>query len=105
MSQPLKWEFPGGKVEVDETAEECLIREIHEELGILIEIKDKLDNNVHEYSNTLTINLMPYICQIQTGEITLKEHRQAKWMSKTQLLLLDWADADVPIAKNYANLY
>lgn len=103
MSLPLKWELPGGKVELNETPEECLIREIQEELGIMIEIKKKLDNNVHRYSKNLTINLIPFLCQIQEGNLTLKEHRQGKWLEKSQLEDLDWAEADIPIVRYYVN--
>lgn len=103
MTLPLKWELPGGKVELNETPEECLIREIQEELGIMIEIKKKLDNNVHRYSKNLTINLIPFLCQIQEGNLTLKEHRQGKWLEKSQLEDLDWAEADIPIVRYYVN--
>lgn len=103
MESPLKWEFPGGKVEANESPEECLVREIQEELGLTIEILEKLPNNVHSYSEKLTINLLPYLCRIQTGNIFLKEHRQGKWMERNRLLDLDWAEADLPVVKNFLN--
>jgi 8-oxo-dGTP diphosphatase len=100
MSLPLKWEFPGGKIEPGETAEACLIREIKEELHVDIEIVASLPTNTHQYPN-VAILLIPFVCRITTGEIILKEHLDFKWLSKDELLALDWAEADVPIVKYY----
>lgn len=100
MSMPLKWEFPGGKLEPDETAEECLLRELMEELNIMVQIVKKLPVNVHSYSN-FSIELIPFLCRYVKGAMLLKEHAQIKWLHPTELLALDWADADVPIVKNY----
>lgn len=103
MSLPLKWEFPGGKIEPNESAENCLIREIREELDIEIAIVNPLNTNFHSYPN-ITIELIPFVCHYITGEITLKEHVNFKWLPKNELLALDWADADMPILNNYLNL-
>lgn len=103
MSLPLKWEFPGGKIEPNETAEDCLIREIKEELNIEVEIIKALPANIHAYPK-VTIELIPFICRHINGEIILKEHAQIKWLHKDELLALDWADADVPIVKHYLSL-
>ena len=100
MSLPLKWEFPGGKIEPGETAEACLIREIKEELHVDVEIVAPLPANTHQYPN-ITVQLIPFVCKITTGEILLKEHLHFKWLSKDELLALDWAEADVPIVKYY----
>lgn len=100
MSLPLKWEFPGGKIEPGETAEACLIREIKEELHVDIEIVASLPANTHQYPN-ITIQLIPFVCKIITGEIILKEHQDFKWLCKDELLALDWAEADVPIVEYY----
>jgi 8-oxo-dGTP diphosphatase len=100
MSLPLKWEFPGGKIEPGETAEACLIREIKEELHVDIEIVASLPTNTHQYPN-VAILLIPFVCRITTGEIILKEHLDFKWLSKDELLALDWAEADVPIVRGY----
>lgn len=96
MSLPLKWEFPGGKVEENETEEECLIREIREELNIKIEILGSLEKTIHDYGEFL-INLVPFICTYRSGNILLTEHTEAKWMFREDLLTLDWAPADIPI--------
>ena len=98
MPLPLKWEFPGGKIEADETAEECLIREIKEELNIEIQITGSLPPNDHQYPDKL-IRLIPFICRQKDGEIILKEHADYKWLDAKDLLDLDWAEADVGVAR------
>jgi len=102
MSLPLKWELPGGKIEENETSEECLIREIKEELSIEIEIIKGIASNTHNYPSII-IKLIPFICKHISGEITLKEHANFKWLNTNELLDLDWADADVPILNHYLN--
>ncbi len=102
MNLPLKWEFPGGKVEPNETSEECLIREIKEELGIEIEIEKSLTAHTHHYPS-VTIRLIPFVCKHISGNITLKEHANLKWLNANELLDLDWADADIPILNHYLN--
>jgi 8-oxo-dGTP diphosphatase len=102
MSLPLKWELPGGKVEANETAEQCLVREVKEELNIEIEIIEELAPNTHAYPS-ITIKLIPFICKHIKGEITLKEHINFKWLNTNELLDLDWADADIPILNHYLN--
>ncbi len=97
MPLPLKWEFPGGKVEPNESEESCLIREILEELNLVIDHLEKLPSNVHSYIGGKTIELIPFRCKVIEGNLILKEHLQIKWVSKTELLGLDWAEADIPI--------
>ena len=60
MDIPLKWEFPGGKVEDQEQIEDCLKREIKEELGVEIEILERLPANQHRYSKNKIVNLIPF---------------------------------------------
>ncbi|MEN0056936.1 MAG: (deoxy)nucleoside triphosphate pyrophosphohydrolase [Mucilaginibacter sp.] len=100
MALPLKWELPGGKIEPSESEEDCLIREIKEELSIDIKIIKSLSANIHNYPK-ISIKLIPFICELIGGKIELKEHVQFKWLKKTELLDLDWAEADIPIVKNY----
>lgn len=104
MKLPLKWEFPGGKVEGDESLDVCLVREIHEELGIEIEVLEKMPSNIHAYEGGKGIELIPFRCKITRGEPQLKEHKQILWLNKKALLDLDWAEADIPIVKNYIQL-
>jgi len=96
MSLPLKWEFPGGKIENNETAENCIIREIKEELNIDIEIIEKLEASIFYYSN-FSINLVPFISNYICGELILAEHKDSNWLSKIDLTSLDWALADIPV--------
>jgi 8-oxo-dGTP diphosphatase len=103
MSLPLKWEFPGGKIELNETESECILREIKEELDIEIEIIRRLTPSIHQYSK-LTVNLIPFICIYALGEIKLNEHKQYLLLDKAELMNLDWAEADIPIVKEYLNL-
>jgi len=100
MHLPLKWEFPGGKVELNEKPEECLIREIKEELDIEISVIRQLSINDHHYLDK-SIRLIPFICRYLSGEIKLKEHADFKYLDKENLLDLDWAEADIPILKEY----
>ncbi|WDF67669.1 (deoxy)nucleoside triphosphate pyrophosphohydrolase [Sphingobacterium oryzagri] len=96
MSLPLKWEFPGGKVEANESEEACLKREINEELGLLIQVGTALDSVIYAYP-TFTICLHPYHCTWLDGDLHLREHAQARWVLPENLLDFDWAAADLPI--------
>jgi len=96
MSLPLKWEFPGGKVEQNEAPDQCLIRELDEELNIQVEIFEKLSNSYFDYGN-LEIILIPYLCKYLGDEIILSEHKEFLWLPYTELEFLDWAPADIPI--------
>lgn len=98
MKLPLKWEFPGGKVENNESLEACLIREIQEELNILIKIERKMEKIVHHYPSS-SIILYPFLCTIKEGEINLNEHKQYQWILKNEFEKYDLAEADLPIIK------
>lgn len=100
MRLPLKWEFPGGKIEPGETAQECLIREISEELGVTIEITASLKPAVHDNGKQI-IKLIPFECSIITGEIKLAEHTAFLWLMPEELSGLDWAEADLPVLQDY----
>lgn len=101
MSLPLKWEFPGGKLEDNETPEECLKREILEELKIEIKIIKQLTRNKHQYESNKVVMLIPFVCEIVKGQIVLTEHESFKWLKGNKLKTLDWAAADVPILEEY----
>lgn len=96
MKLPLKWEFPGGKLEDNESEVDCIKREIKEELNIEIEVIRKLTNVLHDYG-TFIINLIPFVCTHVAGEIKLTEHKDFKLLDKSELENLDWAAADLPI--------
>lgn len=103
MKLPLKWEFPGGKVEENETEIDCIKREIREEINIEIEVVKKLSSCIYDYGN-VKINLIPFIAKHIRGEIKLTEHKDYKLLEKAALLGLDWAKADLPIVEEFIKL-
>lgn len=103
MKLPLKWEFPGGKIEPNESKEECLVREISEELGIQISLERALTPVPHTYPD-FSITLYPFISKLIEGTPLPKEHAQIKWVKKEDLEAFDWAAADIPIVKEYLQL-
>lgn len=103
MKLPLKWEFPGGKLEDNESEKDCIKREIKEELNIEIDVISQLSNSVFDY-DTFKINLIPFIANYVSGEIILSEHKDYKLLDKSELLNLDWAEADLPIVEEFLKL-
>ena len=103
MKLPLKWEFPGGKLEINESEIDCINREIKEELNIEIEVLKKLSNSIFDYG-TFKINLIPFIANYISGEILLLEHKDYKLLDKSELLNIDWAEADLPIVAEFLKL-
>ena len=97
---PLKWEFPGGKIHAGESPEECLKREVMEEMGALLEIHRPLPPASHDYAD-FSVTLYPFVCSLLSKEITLHEHKAVKWLLPDELLTVDWAEADIPIIKAY----
>ncbi|MFA5693497.1 MAG: (deoxy)nucleoside triphosphate pyrophosphohydrolase [Acholeplasmataceae bacterium] len=98
-----KWEFPGGKIEKNETQEMALKRELKEELNINISnIKYFMTVN-HEYESFKLI-LHSYKCSIESKNINLNEHLNSKWLSFNDLDKVDWAAADLPIVKKLKDL-
>ncbi len=105
MTMPLKWEFPGGKIQEGETPEECLVREVREELNIDVEVTQALTPRTHIYDHLdLTVTLYPYVCTILSGKLTLHEHAASAWLQPADLRNLDWAEADRPILEEYQAL-
>lgn len=101
MSQPLKWEFPGGKINEGESPEGCLQRELLEELGLEVEVGRALPLVTHRYPD-FTITLYPFLCHIGLStEITLNEHDRVAWILPEELANIDWAEADVGVMRNY----
>ena len=96
MDMPNCWEFPGGKLLPNETPSNGIIREIEEELTILVQPIQQLTPVVHKYPKK-TIKLIPFICELKSGTIQLIEHQAFKWCSPNELKSLDWSAADVMI--------
>lgn len=103
MSLPLKWEFPGGKIEDGENEQKCIVREIKEELNIDIELISRLQPSKFNYPN-ISIELIPYTAKHIAGEVRLIEHKQFLLLEKDELLTLDWAAADIPIVNEFVTL-
>ena len=93
-----KWEFPGGKVELNEDEFDAIEREIFEEFELKIKAKEFLVNNICEYPNK-TVDLRLYSCEYISGEFKLQDHSEIAWVDKKQLLNYDLALADIPLAK------
>ena len=103
MKLPLKWEFPGGKLEENESEIDCIKREIKEELNIEIEILKRLSSSAFDYG-TFKIKLIPYLANYVSGDIQLSEHNDYRLLDKSELLNLDWAEADIPIVEEFLKL-
>src|SRR5690606_19671998 len=103
MKLPLKWEFPGGKIENGESKEDCLRREIREELGLAIEVGTALTPMEHHYPE-FSLYLYPFLCKWTCGSLAIAEHAQVIWVDKSELQNYDWAEADVPIVNEIMQL-
>jgi len=97
---PFKWEFPGGKVHPDETEEECLIREVEEELSMEIVILARLPEAEHDYGFK-QIRLIPFICDTLDELPFLTEHIAYKWLPAGELPSVDFSEADITVAERY----
>ena len=98
MSLPEMWEFPGGKIESDESPKEALLRELEEELLCSAEIGKHVQTTEHEYDFGIVI-LTTYYCSLTGDEPRLTEHSEIRWMPVAELDQLNWAPADIPAVK------
>lgn len=97
---PYKWEFPGGKVAPGEREEDCILREVKEELSMDIVICKRLQDVEHDYGHK-KIRLIPFVCDTLEDIPFLTEHIAYKWMDIDDLLSVDFSEADVFVAENY----
>ena len=93
-----KWEFPGGKVEIGETDEQTLKRELNEELEIEVDIIKLFYQVEHDYAD-FHLSMPVYLCKLKSKELKLMVHKQIKWLKPNEMLALDWAGADLPVAQ------
>jgi 8-oxo-dGTP diphosphatase len=96
------WEFPGGKIHPGESPQECVVREVNEELAILVSPASILLPVEHNYPEK-SIRLYPVICTLEGGELELREHTDARWIWPEDLKLLKFCPADVHVIRDYLN--
>ncbi|MCK3683888.1 (deoxy)nucleoside triphosphate pyrophosphohydrolase [Maribellus sp. YY47] len=98
----FQWEFPGGKIRDHETEEECIVREIKEELELEILVVMKLEPIEHDYGHK-QIRLIPFVCSVTGGEMVLNDHQSIKWCKPDEILKLDLAGADRALLEKTLN--
>jgi len=95
----LLWEFPGGKREKGETAEQCLVRECREELGVTVVVKDEIAEISYDYPYG-RIHLIFFSCYIKEGSAVSKEHAALAWVRATDMGKYSFCPADSLVLKN-----
>ncbi len=93
-----KWEFPGGKIEEGETAENCLVREFKEEFDVEIDVGEYFCSSKFEYKH-LPIELLVYFGKWKSGDFKLNDHARIEWVDVQQMGEYDFASADIPVVK------
>ena len=90
------WEFPGGKIEQGETPRQAVIREVREELDMEIEVGELFDTVEYDYPN-FHLTMYCFICTVKSGDLVLKEHEAAKWLTRETLDSVEWLPADIEL--------
>jgi 8-oxo-dGTP diphosphatase len=102
QTMPLKWEFPGGKIEEGEQPRDALRRELEEELGILATIGDEVARIQHEYPNGGIVELRFYVVREYRGELENRIFREIRWAKPEELPKFDFLEADLTLVKDLA---
>ena len=102
QTMPLKWEFPGGKVEPGEHAVDALCRELDEELGIQARIGDEVARIRHTYKNGGSVELRFFVVQEFKGELENRIFRDIQWVARTRLPEFDFLEADYELVRDIA---
>ena len=97
------WEFPGGKMEIGETPQEALIREIKEELDTEIEVGELIETVEYDYPK-FHLKMHCFFCSVKQGNLVLKEHEAAKWLTPETLADVNWLPADKLLIERNFNL-
>ncbi|MBB2181430.1 8-oxo-dGTP diphosphatase MutT [Lachnospiraceae bacterium MD1] len=87
------WEFPGGKIEEGETPQEALVREMMEELNVRIKVQELVEIVNYDYPD-FHLTMHCFLCKIISGDMILKEHTSARWLTKDHINEVDWLPAD-----------
>lgn len=90
------WEFPGGKIEEGETPQEALVREVQEELDTKIKVGNLIDTIEYDYP-AFHLSMDCFWSEIVSGKLVLKEHEDAKWLTKAELRSVSWLPADIAL--------
>jgi 8-oxo-dGTP diphosphatase len=102
QTMPLKWEFPGGKIEEGEQPRDALRRELEEELGITANIGDEVARVLHEYPNGGMVELRFYAVREHKGEIENRIFRDIQWSFPNALPTYDFLEADLTLVRDLA---
>ena len=102
QTMPMKWEFPGGKIEEGEQPRDALRRELEEELGIAANIGDEVARIRHDYSGGGSVELRFYVVRSYQGEIQNRIFRDVQWANASELPRFDFLEADLKLVSDLA---